>query len=93
VQTKQPVKERKLSEVTLGSDKTAGGRAEIVRSHPRFRQNSWWKSRFCLKSTQVRTKQPAEERILSEVIPGSDKTASGRVDFVRSHPRFGQNSR
>ncbi|MBT2639110.1 hypothetical protein, partial [Bacillus sp. ISL-39] len=75
-----------MSEFTPGSDKTADGRAEVVRSHPRFRQNSRWKSRSCPKSPQVQTKQPTEEQKLSEVTPGSDKTADGRAEVVRSHP-------
>jgi transposase-like protein len=93
VQTKQPMEEQNLSEVTPGSDKIAGGRAEFVRSRPGFRQKSRWKSRNCLKSPRVRTKQPLEEQGLSEVTPGSDKTAGGRTEIVRSHPGFGQNSR
>ncbi|WP_226642140.1 hypothetical protein [Mesobacillus subterraneus] len=61
VRTKQLMEEQILSEVIPGSDKTASGRIEIVRSHPRFGQNSLWKSRNCPKSPQVQTKQPAEE--------------------------------
>jgi hypothetical protein len=78
------MEEQVLSEVPPGSDKTADGRAEFVRSPPRFGQNGRRKSRFCLKSPRVQTKQPMKEQNLSEVTPSSDKTAGERTEFVRS---------
>ena len=86
VQTKPQPELLILSEVAPGSDKTAAGAPHFVRSSPRFRQNRSRSSSFCPKSPQVQTKPQPELLILSEVAPGSDKTAAGAPHYVRSSP-------
>ena len=91
VRTKSCSGDEILSEVMPGSDKTTFRARDFVWSEARFGQNHVLSMRFCLKWCQVRTKSCSGHEILSEVEPGSDKTASWAWDFVWSDARFGQN--
>ncbi len=79
-----------MSEVVRTSDKEGPKRQGRVRSRVKFRQGRAKMARWCPKSCELQTRKSQNGKVVSEVVPSSDKEGPKLQSGVRIRANFEQ---